>query len=266
MPVGLAHVLEVGRLDELARLDSPVHRLDARAQVLTSLVFILVVMSYSRYEVSALVPLCAYPVLLVSLASLPLAPLLRKLAVAAPFALFVGLANPVLDREVVATVAGVPLTGGWLSFASILLRFGLTVSAALVLVSCTGLHRLCAGMERLGLPGVFATQLLFLVRYFFVIGDEAMRMSRSVEIRSAGRALGGRVYGHLVGTLLVRAMDRAQRIYRAMIARGYDGEIRVIRRDRWGWRETVHVAGWTAFFVVARMWNLAMLLACLGRQ
>jgi cobalt/nickel transport system permease protein len=256
MPAILAHVLEVGRMDELARLDSPVHRLDARVQGLTTMLFILVVMSFPRYEVSALMPLFLYPVLLVVVGTLPVRPLLGKLLVAVPFALCVGLFNPLMDRQVMMVVGGVPVSGGWLSFASILVRFVLTVSAALILVSCTGIHRLCAGMERLGMPKVFAVQVLFLYRYFFVIGDEGLRMKRSVEIRSAGnRGLGFRVYGHLIGHLLVRAMDRAQRIYRAMVARGFDGEIRLLHTESPGWRDVVFAAGCSAYFLSVRTWN-----------
>lgn len=259
MASGFVQFLEVGRLDEVARLDSPVHRLDARAQIAVGIAFIVTVMSFPRYEVSALMPLALYPVALVAVADLPLSLLLRKLAVAAPFALLVGIANPVLDRTVVATIGDTPVTGGWLSFISLLVRFVLTVGAALILVSCTGMHRLCAGLERLGMPGILAVQLLFLHRYFFVIGDEGLRMRRSVAIRSAGsRAPGIRLYGHLAGTLLVRAIDRAQRIYQSMRARGFNGQIRVLRTEAWGWRETAFVTGWLAFFVAARMWNMAV--------
>jgi len=258
MSAGSATFLEVGRMDELARLDSPVHRLDARAQVLTAMAFILVVMSFPRYEVSALMPLFVYPVAVIAAGNLPVGVLLRKLAVAAPFALFVGIFNPLLDRHGVTTVGSFPVTGGWLSFSSIMVRFVLTVSAALILIACTGIHRLCAGLERLGMPNVFAVQLLFLYRYFFVVGDEGLRMRRSVEIRSTDtRSLGFRVYGHLIGHLLIRAMDRAQRIYRAMLARGFNGEIRVLQQTQPGWREAAYVAGWTAFFLVVRVWNLA---------
>ncbi|MEI8351472.1 MAG: energy-coupling factor transporter transmembrane component T [bacterium] len=255
MPSGTAQYREVGELDELARLDSPVHRLDARAQAVTTMVFIIVVMSYSRYEVSGLMPLFLYPVALIAAGRLPVGILFRKVAVAAPFALFVGIFNPLLDRHVVATFGSFPVSGGWLSFASIMIRFFLTVSTALILVSCTGIHRLCAGLERLGMPRVFAVQLLFLYRFFFVIGDEGLRMRRSVEIRSAGSTLGFTVYGHLIGHLLLRAMDRAQRIYRAMVARGFDGEIRMIQPATPGWREAAFVAGWTVFFLAARVWN-----------
>ena len=254
----MGHYLEVGRMDDLGRQDSTVHRLDARAKLLTTGAFILIVMSFDRYEVSALMPLFLYPIALVALGNLPAGYLLRKVALAAPFALFVGLFNPFLDRHAAGTLGSHVVSGGWLSFASIMVRFSLTVSVALILVACTGIYRLCAGLERLGLPRVLAVQLLFLYRYFFVIGDEGGRMVRSVEMRSAGPGRPGlKTYGTLLGTLLLRSVDRAQRIYRAMVAHGFDGEIRVLRQSDWTWRETAFAAGWPAFFVAARVWNLA---------
>lgn len=259
--VELRHYMEMGRMDELGRMDSPVHRLDARAQIVTTIGFILMVMSFSRFEVAALMPMFLYPVILMVMGGVSAGYLFRKIAIAAPFALLVGAFNPWLDRHVEGMVGAYPLTGGWLSFISIMLRFFLTVSAAIILVTCTGIHRLCAGGARLGMPRVFVVQLMFLYRYFFVIGDEGVRMMRGVEMRSAGlRALGFGTYGMLVGQLLLRAMERAQRIYRAMVARGFEGEIHVLRQARWGWRETCFVMGWLTFFLGARYWNVPVLL------
>jgi len=83
-------------------------------------------------------------------------------------------------------------------------------------------------------------------------------MFRSVELRSEkGRPLSFRVYGSLLGTLLIRSMDRAERVYRAMVARGFDGEIRVLRPSRFRWADAAFIVGWLAFFSVARIWNLA---------
>lgn len=248
-------------MDDLGRMDSPIHRLDARAKVVTTAMFVVVVMSFPRHELSALMPLFLYPFVLVARGNLPAGYLLRKVAVAAPFALFVGVFNPLMDRQPVAAIGSHLIAGGWLSFASIMLRFMLTVSAALILLACTGIHRLCAGMERLGVPKVFAVQVLFLYRYFFVIGAEGLRMWRGVQMRSAGgAALPLRTYGSLLGHLLLRSMDRAQRVYRAMAARGFDGEVRVLRTPAPGWRDIAFVTAWTAFFVAARLWNLAGLL------
>jgi len=262
--MGIANWIEIGRMDELSRLASPMHRLDARAKALVTLAFIVVVVSFPLHTVSALTPFLLFPMTLLALGQIPLRPILKKILIAAPFALLVGIFNPFLDREPVTTIGAFTVTGGWMSFGSIMLRFILTVGAALSLIACTGMNRLSASLEQLGVPRVFVVQLLFLYRYLFVISDEGSKMFRSVELRSEkGRPLSFRVYGSLLGTLLIRAMDRAERVYRAMIARGFDGEIRVLRPSAFGWKDASFIVGWLAFFSVARTWNLAELLGLL---
>jgi cobalt/nickel transport system permease protein len=256
-------IFEIGEMDALARMDSPVHRLDARAKALVTIVFIGVVISFPRYALSALTPFLLYPVALVALGRIPVGFLARKILLAAPFALFIGIFNPLLDRTPVTTVGAVAISGGWISFGSIMLRFLLTVGAALALVACTGMNRLGAAMERLGVPRVFVVQLLFLYRYLFLVSDQAGKMKRSAEVRSHGRPLPLRVYGAMIGHLLLRSMDRAERVYRAMVARGFDGEVRILRPSAFGWPEAGFVAGCLLFFVAARLWNLADLLGCL---
>ena len=52
-------------------------------------------------------------------------------------------------------------------------------------------------------------------------------------------------------------MDRAERVHRAMVARGFDGEVRILRRHSLGWLDWAFVGGCLAFFFAARFWNLA---------
>ena len=255
--------MEVGGLDDLGRLDTPAHRLDARVKAAVTVAFIAVVMSFDRYALSALTPLALYPVFLVAVGRVPAGFLARKILLAAPFAVAVGLFNPFLDRAPALTLGGWTVSAGWLSFASILLRFALTVGAAVALVACTGMYRLAAGLERLGMPRVFATQVLFLYRYLFVVAEEGGKMLRGVSLRSpAGRGLPLRTYAALVGRLLLRALERAGRIHRAMVARGFDGTIRTGDAPRLRGADVAFALGWTGFFAVARFADPA---ARLGR-
>ncbi len=252
-----ARLLEIGRMDELGRGESPIHRLDARAKILVAAAFIAVVMSFERHELSALLPLALYPVSLIAAARLPAGYLARKAAIAAPFAVAIGAFNPFFDRAPVPAPWGGTMAAGWLSFASILLRFALSVAAALILVASTGIHGVCAGLGRLRLPRAFVVQVLFLYRYLFVIADEGFRMVRSARLRAPGvRSLPLAVYASLLGRWLLRSIDRAERIYRAMVARGFDGEIRVLERKAWGRAEFAFAGFWIAFFVAARRWDI----------
>lgn len=261
MPDIQGSLLDLGTMDQLARLDTPVHRLDPRAKILAALALIVAAVSFGRYEISALLPLLFFPVALGALGRVPAGVILRKLLLALPFVLFVGLFNPLFDRETALRVGGVAVSGGWLSFLSIVLRSALTLATALVLIAVTGMPALGSGLERLGAPRVFVVQLLFLHRYLFVLGEEALRMSRARSQRSfGGRGLGWRATASLLGNLLLRTLDRAERIYTAMKSRGFDGEVRLGRSLRFGPADLAFTAGCCAFFAAARLWNLPRLL------
>ena len=260
--MGLGQWIEVGRMDELGRMDTSMHRIDARIKAITTISFIVIAMSFPRNEVSALMPFLFYPLALITFGRIPLGLILRKILIAAPFALFIGIFNPFFDRQPVVAIGPFVISGGWLSFASIMLRFTLTVGAVLTLVACTGMYRLCAALERIGLPRVFVVQLLLLYRYLFVISEDGARMMRSLELRSYGLGtIHLRVYGSLVGHFLLRSMARAERVYRAMLSRGFCGEITIMQRTALRPMDWAFLIGWTAFFVMARRWNLA---DCIG--
>ena len=82
------------RLDQFARADTAIHRLDARAKVVATLAFIVVVASFDRYTVAALLPFFIFPIVLAALGKLPTAYVAGNVAVAIPFALAIGLFNP----------------------------------------------------------------------------------------------------------------------------------------------------------------------------
>lgn len=256
--MGTTDWIAIGRLDELAGLEAPAHRIDARAKIVVVAAFVAAVMSFPRQEISALTPFLLYPVALMALGDIPARPILRRMLVALPFALVVGMFNPILDRQPVAEFGPFVVTAGWISLASILLRFCLTVGAALALVACTGLPRLGRGLGQLGVPRVFVVQLLFCYRYLFVVADESARMMRAVALRTeAGRSLRLRTYGSLLGSLLLRSLDRADRVHRAMVARGFTGEFHTPCRASLRASDWAFMAGWLAYFGVARTWNLA---------
>jgi cobalt/nickel transport system permease protein len=257
MPSIESTFFDIGTMDTISRQDTFIHRMDPRIKVLTTLVFIVCVVSFGKHDISALVPFLVYPLFLVVLGELPVVYLLRKVMIAAPFAILIGIFNPLLDQEVLLQVGRFGISGGWISFFSILLRFTMTVGAALILIATTGYHAVCMALEKMGVPQVFVVQLLFLYRYLFVLVDEASRMVRARSLRSFGaKGLGLRVFGSMAGHLLLRTMDRAQRIHLAMLCRGFDGTIRPFHPLRVrGW-EVLFLLGWSTFFVFMRFYNV----------
>jgi len=252
---------DFGALDRLSRQNTPVHRLDGRAKLLTTLIFIVTVVSFGRYEVSSMMPFLIYPVALCALGNIPFSFLVRKILLVAPFAVLIGVFNPILDRQILTSLGPLEITGGWVSLASIMVRFVLTVGAALTLVAVTGFNAVCAAMEKLGAPRIFVMQLMFLYRYLFVLMDESIRLVRARALRTFnGKGPGFHTFGSMVGHLLLRTLDRAQRIHMAMRCRGFSGELRVFKPRSFGLGDAAFVLGWSVLFIGMRLFNLTRLI------
>ena len=107
---------DIGRLDRLSYGETLVHRLDPRAKVIGTMLFLLTVISFPKYEVAALAPFFLYPVLLAAVGEIPVRFIIKKMIVVSPFAIFIGIFNPILDTRTAAVIFGVSLSAGWVSF------------------------------------------------------------------------------------------------------------------------------------------------------
>jgi len=225
-------------LDRYVPRASPAHRADARGKVLLALAFILVV---SLLPAGAFVAIgLAWGAILVGslVARLPLSATSRSAFFAAPFLLAALPLVVTRSGEPLGTVVVGPLSvtisgEGLRLFATIAAKSWVSVQAALLLAFTTPIPELIEALRRLRLPGLLVATIGFMVRYLTVLGDEAGRMGRAREARSAdptGRGGGSlrwraTVTGHMVGTLFLRSYERSERIYAAMLARGFEGTL-----------------------------------------
>ena len=238
---------------------SAIHTMDARVKLPAALAYIFAVTLTPVGHWAAL-GLLALP-LVVVLAVSRLSPLLvaRRSALALPFVLA---AVPLMFTKEGEALFSVPLFGwtasqeGLEAVLSILTKSWLSVVAAVILTATTPAAELLRAMRALGVPRLLVATVSFMYRYLFVIGEEALRLMRARDSRSArlpGQKVGGRlgwrakVLGHMVGSLFLRTYERSERVYAAMQARGYDGEPRFLWGRAWRAVEVVTVAVLVAY-------------------
>ena len=254
----------LGRFDGLSTRPTRVRALDARAKVIVILAFVVTVASFGPHDLSRPLPLLLFLTVMFSLGEVRFRPVAMRVLLASPFAIMIGLANPFLDQTPLLALGPIALTGGWVSFISIVLRFALSLTAVLLLVATTGFDEVCLALGRLGVPRVFVTQLLLLHRYGFVLGEEASRMIRAHALRSPDRERPTlTTASRLLGQLLLRALDRAERIHAAMICRGFTGMLPVRHRSNLGWGDFAFALSSFAFFTLVRAVDLTALAGAL---
>jgi cobalt/nickel transport system permease protein len=192
-----------------------------------------------------------FPLTIAMRADLPMLYLLKKTTLVYPFVFMMGVANSIIDSTPLIHIGAIPIAGGWISLLTLFIRSTLSVSAVFILIATTSFAGICQALERLGLPDIFATQLLFLYRYIFVLAEETARISHARELRSCGnKGRGTASFSALTGQLLMRTWQRAERIHNAMLARGFTGGFHTRREANFGRSESLFISTWCMFFIV----------------
>ena len=119
-------------------------------------------------------------------------------------------------------------------FLTILTRAWLGAQAGLFTFSLLGRPRTLLALSQVGLPPLLLSIVTLMMRYLDVLHEELVRMNRARMARSAGRRAPtwwwrAATTGQIAGSLLVRSLDRGDRVYLAMKSRGYDGRERRLR-------------------------------------
>jgi cobalt/nickel transport system permease protein len=213
---------EMYALELLSSGDTCLHRIHPLAKLLAAAVFIFTVVSFGKYDVARLAPYFFYPMLLMALSRTPHSMLYKRLLLALPFCLFIGVSNIALDRASAFTFGVVAVSYGVISFVSLLCKAYLCVMAALILIAVTRLRCLANELARLGVPNVLIVMLEVTYRYIGILINQAHSMHIAYSLRGPRRkgiAIGD--MGPFVGQLLLKSFDRADRIYNAMKCRGY---------------------------------------------
>lgn len=255
---------DVRYLDELSQYPTVLNKFDPRVMVIITFAFIVFVVSFDKYEISGLLPFSIYPIVLISLGNATYSDIFKRVILVAPFAFFIGIFNPFVDSIPAISLSGITVSFGWISFLSIMIKFVLTVSVSLSLVSLFGFTAICKSLDKLGMPHVFVVQLMFLYRYIFVLGEEAIRMNRARLLRSTNnKNMGFHTFTHLIGYLLLRTFNRAKRIYIAMVCRGFDGCVHIQNELKIKYYDVVVLICCICFFVFIRFFNISELFGTL---
>ena len=227
-------------IEQLAAADGPVHRLDPRAKLIACLAFVVCASSMPAWPLWRFAPLAGLVLIGLALARLPWGFVLTRTALVLPFVGLVALFLPFTRGEqVLVRVEWLGLTiyleGTQLALA-ILAKGVLAILAVCWLVFTTPFRRVLLSLRSFRVPKVIVAVLGFLFRYLDLMADESLRVRRARAARSPGRTRRwrGRSTGGLVGRLLLRTLDRAERVHRAMVARGYDGEVHSVGRLEFG--------------------------------
>lgn len=248
-------------LDIHAGIASPIHALDARAKILAFGGLVIVSVSTPPHAYVAFAGYLVFLAAILAFSRVPVGFVLQRSLAVIPFVVVVAIFIPFLANDAVGGGYNLGIGGltvsrsGALVLWNVVVKSYIGVVGVILLSSTTPFPKLLQGLEQLRVPRVFVLLGSFAYRYIFLLVDEVQRMKRARD----SRAFGGRwiwhahVVGDMIGTLFLRSYERSERVYVAMVSRGFDGQIRGLGESRFAARDAVFVAASLAILLSLRL-------------
>jgi cobalt/nickel transport system permease protein len=225
---------------------SRIHALPPQCKVLATFLFVVAVVSTPREVFWSFALYSVFLLAVARFAQVPPLFVVRRVVLEAPFVVF-ALFLPLLGPEPRVDFLGLSLSteGLWAAW-NILAKATLAVAATTLLAATTTIAEMLHGLEHLRMPKLVTAIAGFMVRYADVVIGEALRMkvardSRAYDPRWFWQA---RALAASLGTLFIRSYERGERVYLAMVSRGYAGALPI------GTEHSASTAQWATALVL----------------
>ena len=256
-----AALSELQAMEELAAGDSPIHRLHPLIKLLVTIAYILVTVSFPKYNLSGIVIMLLFAVLAFQFAGIPVSTCFHKLRYILPLVMAVGIVNPFLDKAPMLYIGTVAISGGVISMLTLMCKGVFSLMASFLLIATTKIDALCAALRKLHVPDIVVTLFLLTYRYISVMVEQVSVMSEAYALRAPGqKGIHISAWGSFLGQLLLRSMDRASELYQSMQLRGFCGEFYYAEVKRIDAKDLIFAAASLALFLTVRYFDLAQLL------
>lgn|SRR3989338_3490540 len=228
--------MEHSYLDQYSALNSFIHRLEPRIKVIAFFIFIIFIILTPPASFFTLKAYAGLMLAFILLSRIPPWVFLKRSSEAIPFilamSLFILFMKP--GRELWGYSLGALRPSisheGLAMFLNVVIKAFLCIFSTLLLIFSTNFIHLLKALEKLKVPSIFIMVVSFMYRYIFILQDELEHMRQAKESRTVGGShwFHTKALANMLGVLFVRTYERAEEVYLAMCARGFDGSIKTI--------------------------------------
>ena len=210
-------------MDGEAREEGFLQNLHPLSKFFVTVFYLVILLSFHRYDLSGVILMGVYPVLMFTLGDIPVRPMWRRMALILIPVCLVGIANPFFDTAPLSP-ARPAVTGGMVSMVTLLLKGLFAIAATYLLMVTTTMDGFCSALRKIRVPAVLVTVIMLLHRYVIVFLEEVSRMRNAYLMRAPGqKGIHFKVWGPMTGMMLLRSIDRSENVYQGMTLRGFSG-------------------------------------------
>ncbi len=217
-------VYEVNQLYTLATRDQWMNRIHPLVKLIITVLYLSMIVWMKGFGLKQMILAGIFPLGVLILSDLSIRKGIYRIRWVLVIFIFMGLSNLFFDREPMDQIGGFTITSGMIVFVLFLLRGVYCGLTCYWLVATTTIEKLCYAMRLLHIPSIIVTQIQLMYRFIGLLMKEAHQIEQAYMLRAPRqKGIHFKVWGSLLGQLLLRSIDRAKNVYESMLLRGFDG-------------------------------------------
>ena len=233
-------IYDIRKIDELGDKHTILHRIDSSIKIIVTIIYVIKVLSMKQFTISDIACIVLYPLILFKLGKVPVKFIFKKVLFVLPIIIGLSAINLIIDFSYLEI------------YFSVLLIFKCTFAlvGALLLIATTGINNLAFGLKKLKIPNILIMQILMLHRYIILMMEECYRVKSAYELRTLGeKSMTMKDYGQIIGQMLLKTIDRSEKVYEAMKLRGFEGDLYINNNKRAGCIDYLYLITWAVILI-----------------
>ena len=215
-------IYQVHYIDNNSNNNNILNKIHPLVKLIISIVYILFLTSINKYNLTITLAMSIYLIVVSIIGNLSIKNCIKRLKIVLFFLIIIGIANPILDRQVVTSIGIIPITTGMISALTLILKGIFAIISSYFLIITTGVENICYALKKLHIPNILITIFMLIYRYIIVLLKEVQKIWIAYSLRAPKqKGIHFKAWGSMIGSLMIRSIDKAEVIYQAMELRGF---------------------------------------------
>lgn len=215
-------IYQVHLMDNKTNNNTFLNQVHPLVKLLITVIYIVLLTSINKYNLTTTLAMSIYLIIVSIIGDLSIKNCIKRLKPVLLLLIVIGIANPILDRVVITYIGIIPITTGMVSMLTLVLKGIFAIISSYFLIVTTGIENICYALKKMHIPNILITVFMLIYRYIIVFLKEVQRIWIAYSLRAPKqRGVNFKVWGSMIGSLMIRSIDKAQIVYESMELRGF---------------------------------------------
>lgn len=226
-------IYEIHHMDNMANSNRFLNKIHPLVKLLITVLYIIMLTSINKYDLIKTLSMSIFLMVVSIIGDLSVWHAVKKLKFLFLILFFIGIANPILDRNIYFYLGSLPITTGIVSMITLFLKGCFAIICSYFFIATTSIENICYALKVIHIPNVIVTVIMLIYRYMIVFLKELQRIWTAYSMRAPKqKGFNIKSWGSMIGSLMIKSIDKAQIVFESMEMRGFNPDTCFVKEQK----------------------------------